>query len=60
MSSPEDIANAFVNHYYTTLNSNPQALAGLYVSIDPFNPLLPQPLTPSRLHHLATTIHPHL
>jgi hypothetical protein len=33
MSSPEDIANAFVNHYYTTLNSNPQALAGLYVSV---------------------------
>lgn len=38
MSSPEDIANAFVNHYYTTLNSNPQALAGLYVSFDCCNP----------------------
>jgi hypothetical protein len=30
--SAEDIANAFITHYYTTLNSNPAALAGLYVS----------------------------
>jgi len=31
--SADDVANAFINHYYTTLASNPQALAGLYVSI---------------------------
>ncbi len=26
-----DIAKAFVNHYYTSLDSNVAALAGLYV-----------------------------
>lgn len=30
--SAEDIANAFVTHYYTALNNNPADLAGLYVS----------------------------
>lgn len=30
--SAEDVAAAFVNHYYTTLGSNPSALMGLYVS----------------------------
>jgi len=28
----EEIANAFVNHYYSTLTQGPDALAGLYVS----------------------------
>lgn len=28
----EEVAHAFLNHYYTTLDSNPAALAGLYVS----------------------------
>eukprot|EP01041_Mallomonas_annulata_P009713 gene9713-20195_t len=28
--SAEDIAKAFVNHYFSNLDSNPQALAGLY------------------------------
>lgn len=37
--SAEDIANAFITHYYTTLDGNPSALAGLYVS----NPLSPPP-----------------
>ena len=31
--SAEDIAKAFVQHYYGTLDSNPAALAGLYVSL---------------------------
>ena len=30
--SAEEVAKAFVQHYYTTLDSNPQALIGLYVS----------------------------
>ena len=30
--SAEEIANAFITHYYTTLNANPSGLAGLYVS----------------------------
>ena len=29
--SAEDVANAFVNHYYSTLDSAPQNLIGLYV-----------------------------
>ncbi len=29
--SADDIAKAFLGHYYTTLGSNPDALAGLYV-----------------------------
>lgn len=29
--SAEDVAKAFVQHYYTTLDQNPQGLAGLYV-----------------------------
>ena len=29
--SAEEIANSFIQHYYTTLNTNPGALAGLYV-----------------------------
>ena len=29
--SKEDVANAFVSHFYTTLDSNPGALLGLYV-----------------------------
>eukprot|EP01032_Pedospumella_encystans_P008216 gene8216-9779_t len=28
--SADDIAAAFINHYYTTLNNNPAELAGLY------------------------------
>mmetsp|Transcript_8756 Transcript_8756/g.14563 ORF Transcript_8756/g.14563 Transcript_8756/m.14563 type:complete len:124 (-) Transcript_8756:123-494(-) len=28
--SADDIANAFVNHYYTTLDTNPTALGSLY------------------------------
>lgn len=28
--SAEEIAAAFVNHFYTTLNTNPAGLAGLY------------------------------
>jgi Nuclear transport factor 2 (NTF2) domain len=28
--SADEIASAFVNHFYTTLNSNASALAGLY------------------------------
>ena len=28
--SAEDIATAFVSHFYTTLDSNPPALAGIY------------------------------
>mmetsp|Transcript_1032 Transcript_1032/g.1144 ORF Transcript_1032/g.1144 Transcript_1032/m.1144 type:complete len:123 (-) Transcript_1032:208-576(-) len=28
--STDEIATAFVNHFYTTLNTNPTALAGLY------------------------------
>lgn len=31
--SAEEIANAFITHYYTTLDSNPSQLAGLYVSL---------------------------
>jgi len=31
--SAEDIAKAFVNHFYQTLDSNVDALAGLYVSV---------------------------
>ena len=31
--SAEDVANAFVNHYYTTLGSAPQNLIGLYVCV---------------------------
>jgi hypothetical protein len=31
--SAEEVAAAFVNHYYTTLNGNPSALAALYVII---------------------------
>jgi hypothetical protein len=34
--SADDVAGAFVNHYYTTLNNNPAALAGLYVSFYSF------------------------
>lgn len=30
--SAEDVANAFINHYYTTFASGPAALAPLYVS----------------------------
>mmetsp|Transcript_28580 Transcript_28580/g.36949 ORF Transcript_28580/g.36949 Transcript_28580/m.36949 type:complete len:125 (+) Transcript_28580:19-393(+) len=30
MSSPSEIATAFIQHYYQTLNTNPDALAGLY------------------------------
>lgn len=30
--SAEEVAAAFVNHYYSTLGSNPSALMGLYVS----------------------------
>ena len=30
--SAEEIATAFIQHYYTTLNANPSGLAGLYVS----------------------------
>ena len=29
--SAEEIAAAFINHYFTTLDTNPQALVGLYV-----------------------------
>jgi hypothetical protein len=32
MSSPPEIAKAFITHYYQTLDTNPDALAGLYVS----------------------------
>lgn len=28
--SAEDVANAFVNHFYSTLDTNPSALAALY------------------------------
>jgi Nuclear transport factor 2 (NTF2) domain len=28
--SAEDVATAFINHYYSTVDSNPAALAGLY------------------------------
>ena len=31
--SAEEIAKAFVNHYYSTLDTSPQGLAGLYVRI---------------------------
>jgi hypothetical protein len=31
--SGEEIAAAFIQHYYSTLDSNPPALAGLYVQI---------------------------
>jgi hypothetical protein len=31
--SAEDVATAFINHFYSTWDSNPAALAGLYVSI---------------------------
>ena len=31
--SVNDIAAAFIQHYYTTLDSNPTALVGLYVSL---------------------------
>jgi hypothetical protein len=31
--SVEEVANEFIKHYYTTLDTNPAALAGLYVSI---------------------------
>jgi len=30
--SADEIATAFIQHYYTTLDSNPAALASLYVS----------------------------
>ena len=30
--SAEEIASAFIQHYYTTLNASPSGLAGLYVS----------------------------
>jgi hypothetical protein len=30
--SAQEVADAFVNHYYTTFDTNPSALAGLYVS----------------------------
>ena len=30
--SAEEVAAAFVNHYYTTFDTNPANLAGLYVS----------------------------
>jgi hypothetical protein len=32
--SAEEVANAFVNHYYQSLNTNPDALAGLFVSTE--------------------------
>lgn len=30
--SAKEVATAFVQHYYTSMDSNPSALAGLYVS----------------------------
>jgi hypothetical protein len=33
--SGDEVAKAFVQHYYQTWNSNPDALAGLYVSFSP-------------------------
>jgi menaquinone-dependent protoporphyrinogen IX oxidase len=30
--SAQEVATAFVQHYYTTMDSNPSALASLYVS----------------------------
>ena len=32
MTDPSEIAKAFVGHYYQTYQTNPDALAGLYVS----------------------------
>lgn len=31
MANPSEIATAFIQHYYQTLDTNPDALAGLYV-----------------------------
>lgn len=53
--SAEDIAVAFVNHFYSTLGSNPAALAGLYVSATNLCYSLPSDLTYRML--LATTIY---
>jgi hypothetical protein len=33
MASPSEIATAFIQHYYQTLDANPDALAGLYVCL---------------------------
>jgi hypothetical protein len=30
--SAEEVATAFIQHYYSTVDTNPSALAGLYVS----------------------------
>ena len=38
MSSPQEIATAFIQHYYATLGTNPDALAGLYVRHFPQHP----------------------
>ena len=32
MSNPQDVANAFVAHFYPTFDQGAQNLAGLYVS----------------------------
>ena len=31
--SAEEVATAFIGHYYNTADTNPAALAGLYVSL---------------------------
>jgi hypothetical protein len=39
MSSVDEIAGAFINHFFTTLNTNPAGLVGLYVSHPTHPPL---------------------
>lgn len=35
--SADEVASAFIQHYYSTLDSNPGALSGLYVSHPPYS-----------------------
>ena len=38
--NPNDVANAFTNHYYQAFDSNPDGLGGLFVSFVSALPLL--------------------
>ena len=49
--SAQEVATAFVQHYYTTMDSNPSALASLYVSA------ATHPLTHSLTEHLHARTH---
>lgn len=62
MSSPQEIATAFIQHYYATLGTNPDALAGLYVSAALFVPGRPLEFAfantnASPAHASATCVH---